>query len=343
MGSDNAIVIKATARFQEADEPSRQRPIIRIDGAPPTIYQDFDQLPNTIRASIDSGRDNPFRPDGKIYKSADPIVDYYKFGPNQSRTNTPTAAESQLLLNGHRLSPDDNGSTGSSFLSRNWLRRKRKTAEDGGDRQKESKLIGGNDRNIGEPDRQIVKPCWRRWCCCCFCSLRCCKKKEQKPKDATDHNGKGQEIIPKTVVTIDSQQQQQVENRKRANDLALEIADSKRQLEQDHYDYNNKPISLSKSPEASIKQRQLKTTIVIDHYNSQTGENGTSAVMNTSSTLKPTNGHYEPNYKPDPLGKRGGARQDNGLGQDGPTGPMPAPTIHTTQVETTRSKKCIIS
>lgn len=83
-----ATIIKATARFEEL--PPKQKPTIRITN-------NNGELPRT--GSINStGRDNPFRPESVIYKSADPIVDFYKFGPNQSRAQSPT--ESQLLLAG---------------------------------------------------------------------------------------------------------------------------------------------------------------------------------------------------------------------------------------------------
>jgi len=126
-------IIKATARFHEAEEPLRQKPIIQQDRV----------LPNTVRASIDSGRDNPFKPDGKIYKLADPIVDYYKYGPNQSRAQSPT--DSQLLLGF--------GQTGEA----------NKSAENNDKNPKRKKRRKGNE---GDEERS----CCRRWFCCC-CGL----------------------------------------------------------------------------------------------------------------------------------------------------------------------------
>lgn len=133
MGDD---IIRATAKIQEAEEPIKQKPIIQIDK---------DYLSNNIRASIDSGRDNPFRPDGEIYKSADPIVDYYKYGPNQSRAQSPS--DSQLLLNGKDV--------------------------DGKKKKKKRRRDDGAETGDG-------KSCWRRWLfCCCCCFDKCCQSKEE--------------------------------------------------------------------------------------------------------------------------------------------------------------------
>lgn len=130
-------IIKTTAKIQEAEEPIRQKPIIQINK---------EYLSNNVRASTDSGRDNPFRPDGEIYRSADPIVDYYKYGPNQSRAQSPS--DSQLLLNGKEGIVD-----GKKVKKK---RRRKEAADDTGRR-----------------------PCWRRWlCCCCCCFDKCCQKKE---------------------------------------------------------------------------------------------------------------------------------------------------------------------
>lgn len=90
--SGSSGIIKTTARYREPNEAQRQWPVIQV--ADPAGNRQH--LPNTIRASLDSGRDNPFRPDGPIYKSADPIVDYYKNGANLSRPQSPT--DSQILL-----------------------------------------------------------------------------------------------------------------------------------------------------------------------------------------------------------------------------------------------------
>lgn len=137
-------IIKATAKFQEAAEPIKQKPIIQIDRT---------ALPNTIRSSLDSGRDNPFRPDGEIYKSADPIVDYYKYGPNQSRAQSPT--DSQLLLNvGDSKEADKNNKT---------RRKKTKTKKEDGER----------------------RSCWRKWFCCCCC----CKCWNRKADGGSSHSG----------------------------------------------------------------------------------------------------------------------------------------------------------
>lgn len=94
----DAEIIKTTARYQQAEEPLKQRPVIHI--APP--------LPNTVRASLEPAklageRENPFRPDGLIYRSADPIVDYYKQAQNQSRAQSPT--ESQLKFGASAQEP----------------------------------------------------------------------------------------------------------------------------------------------------------------------------------------------------------------------------------------------
>lgn len=137
MGDD---IIKATAKIREAEESIKQKPIIQIDK---------DYLLNSIRASIDSGRDNPFRPDGEIYKSADPIVDYYKYGPNQSRAQSPS--DNQLLLNGKEA--------------------------DG--RKKRSRRKEDGATSDG-------RSCLRRWLCCC--SDWCCRSKTKNVDEVADIN-----------------------------------------------------------------------------------------------------------------------------------------------------------
>lgn len=152
-------IIKTTARFQEADEPIKQKPILQVDPlASGNMIQLHPPLPNTIRASIDSGRDNPFRPDGKIYKSADPIVDFYKFGPNQSRTNSPT--DSQLLM------PQVDGIANKN--GKDAQRRKKK-----------------NNENKKGADSKERKSCWRRWFCCCCC-CQCFNRENKSQADRRD-------------------------------------------------------------------------------------------------------------------------------------------------------------
>lgn len=140
--SDN--IIKTTAKFQEAAEPLRQKPIIQIEPVPAG-----QQFPNIARASIDSGRDNPFKPDGLIYKSADPIVDYYKQGPNQSRAQSPT--DSQLLIG-----------VDSS--------KKKKRKKDKSKKKREDATVGGDQLD------QSQSQC-RRWFCCCSKWCKCCKRR----------------------------------------------------------------------------------------------------------------------------------------------------------------------
>lgn len=176
-------IIKTTARFQEAHEPLKQKPIIQIDPAAP-----LQQYENLARSSIDSGRDNPFRPDGKIYKSADPIVDYYKFGPHQSRAHSPT--DSQLLV-GKQFGDDDGHEDAGDEAKlrpsgKKWWRRKRAD-----DKKKHPNLSTTTDD--ARPARSKVKdakerPCWRRWfCCCCCCFERddgscCCSRRKKEEK-----------------------------------------------------------------------------------------------------------------------------------------------------------------
>lgn len=143
-------VIKTTARFQEANEPNRQRPIIRID--PAISFDASGDLPNTIRDSIGSGRDNPFRPDGKIYRSADPIVDYYKNGPNQSRGQSPAEG---LLADG---------------------KGKGKSSSSSSKRRKEG--------------RESCWSRWFRCCCCCGCFRSgCCSKRDSQITVTQVQNG----------------------------------------------------------------------------------------------------------------------------------------------------------
>ena len=134
-------IIRTTARFQEAAEPVKQRPcIIQVEEAGEARAH----LPNTVRASMDSqGRDNPFRPDGKIYKSADPIVDYYKHGPNQSRAQSPADA----LLSSARAD-------------------EKKLDKDSNKKNRKTKVSNNREQ----------EPCWRRWLCCRCCC--CCKRKQ---------------------------------------------------------------------------------------------------------------------------------------------------------------------
>lgn len=125
------VLIRTTAKIQDTAEPARHKPIIKLD---PKHQQELvmgqPQPADRLRASLDSGRDNPFRPDGEIYKLTNPIVDYYKFGPNQSRSATPTYAELDY------------------FSSKN--RRKRRA-------EKRAELLSEGR----------AMPCWRRWFCCC--------------------------------------------------------------------------------------------------------------------------------------------------------------------------------
>lgn len=168
-------IIKTTARFQEVSDPLRQRPIIKIDSpvsnttttSTTHLYNNNNnpKLPNTIRSSLDSGRDNPFRPDGEIYKSADPIVDYYKHGANQSRTQSPT--DSQLLLNGA------NGGDKNKTTNSDKQQKKQK---------KQKKKCNANGEGGADDEEEKKKSCWKRWFCCCCC---CCKKKKLNDESMT--------------------------------------------------------------------------------------------------------------------------------------------------------------
>lgn len=146
-------VIRATASYREAQEPMKQKPIIKVnpqDLMMEAHMREAQQLASRVRASIDSGRDNPFKPDGEIYKLTNPIVDYYKFGPNQSRSQTPTYDELDY------------------FSSKN--KRKRRKEE-----KTKRSLASGEAR----------KSCWRRWFCCC-CTSRCCQSKTGKQEEQQD-------------------------------------------------------------------------------------------------------------------------------------------------------------
>lgn len=295
---DNGTVIKTTARFQEANEPNRQKPIIRIDGAEPTIYRDFEDLPNTIRASIDSGRDNPFRPDGKIYKSADPIVDFYKFGPNQSRTNSPI--DSKLLLNANQSSTDQ---------SLSWFRRKRKAGV-------ATKKLNQNIK-IDDSTGELKRSCWRRFCCCCF-SFKCCNKGQSAQRDAQPE--------PKTIHEARTCLQAE-EDAKRANDLALEIADSNKE--------DSKLSLLGKLSRTNPKQ--TKSVVVKENDNSGELEfkNGTRTI-----TPMPNDGKQRPNPQVSEAGAGGGSdkvsdMQHICIGNES--------TMTATKVKTTKPTKCVIS
>lgn len=155
-GQDDPV-IKTRTSLHEANEPDRRKPIIRIDdssdGRTTTLahINDAAELANTVRASIDSGRDNPFRPDGEIYRMTDPIVDYYKLGPNYSRTQTPSYAEPVR----HNKK--------AAGRSRFW--RRAAPANGAGSRGH------GGELGTSPESGRAARSCWRKWfCCCCRCS-----------------------------------------------------------------------------------------------------------------------------------------------------------------------------
>lgn len=79
-------IIKTRAKYIDTEDSTKQTPIIQMQRP----------LPNTVRVSrLDGGRDNPFRPGSAIYKSADPIVDYYKNG-QASRPQSPSDQNSLI-------------------------------------------------------------------------------------------------------------------------------------------------------------------------------------------------------------------------------------------------------
>lgn len=168
------IVIKTTAKLHEASEPDRYKPIIRIDDkngrTTVTHISNSNELANTIRASIDSGRDNPFRPDGEIYKMTDPIVDFYKLGPNQSRSQTPTYAD---------LTPSKSKSSSLKQNKDNKLRWRRKSS---------SKNNKNNDNNNVSSEIE-PRSCWSKWFCCCCCCFKCCGKNETDKRQQAPLNG----------------------------------------------------------------------------------------------------------------------------------------------------------
>lgn len=180
-------VIKAEAKYHEANEPDRCKPILRIDDRNGrtilTHVGDSDELANMIRVSIDSGRDNPFKPGGDIYKMTDPIVCYYKNGPIQSRTQTPTYAQLNDSNSGNNNYIELD--TKSKSKSRFWWRGK--PSEDG-EREKlgESRI---------EPNQRVPirkRSCWRKWICCCCC-CRCCRDKDESKMDLDSPN-QGQQM-----------------------------------------------------------------------------------------------------------------------------------------------------
>lgn len=155
MSDSSSSIIRTTVKYHEANEPNRHKPIIRIDGTTTTHYIDANDFAATVRASTDSGRDNPFRPDGEIYRSADPIVDYYKYGPNLSRAQSPIYSD--LMSNGKAQLVSNGGINvkGSKKLAK--LEKQK--------RRKEGKLrVEHDDNSASAPER---KSCWRRWFCCC--------------------------------------------------------------------------------------------------------------------------------------------------------------------------------
>lgn len=148
---------------------TKQRPIIQFDsnlingGGQQEQHANYRN--NLVRSSIDSGRDNPFRPDGEIYKSADPIVDYYKFGPNQSRTQSPT--DSQLLLNLYR----EDGK-----LSKKEKKKAKKELERRAKRRANGQATGSKEGDEQGAERGSFLRRLLCCCCChCFTNSKCCK------------------------------------------------------------------------------------------------------------------------------------------------------------------------
>lgn len=172
--TDNQEPIKVTARFQDSVEPIRHRPIIRIEGS------------HIVRTSIDSGRDNPFRPDGDIYKSADPIVDYYKQAANQSR---PQSANDNSALIG-----TSNGE--KKQKRRFWRKRKFDDQGDGASRSR--------DETQKQQKTQKMS-CLRRWLCCGCCNCGSSKKNDTS-KVSKRPLSKEDEEIAKRLVEIAKQE-----------------------------------------------------------------------------------------------------------------------------------------
>lgn len=176
--------IKTTARFHEALQVDKQKPIIRIDSgngqAVMSHVSNSTELANTIRASIDSGRDNPFRPDGEIYKMTDPIVDYYLFGPDHSRSKTPIYAELDSSETNSKRSNRE-AKKGKLGKKSKWRREAPKVRKQNNSMQETS---GENE--------QEKQSCWRRWffCCCCCCRRRSRVYREQsaRPFVNGEHN-----------------------------------------------------------------------------------------------------------------------------------------------------------
>jgi len=151
--------------------------MIRIDATTTTHYIDAVDLANTVRSSIDSGRDNPFKPDGEIYRSADPIVDYYKFGPNQSRTQTPDYSE--LLMTNGKTSKASKTNVRTNKDDKKEAKRLAKLEEEiRKKREKEIKEIHKRLKSFNPEDTE-QKSGWKYWmkrhiCCCC------CRRSESR-------------------------------------------------------------------------------------------------------------------------------------------------------------------
>lgn len=215
--------IKVTARFQDSIEPIRHRPIIRIEGS------------HIVRTSIDSGRDNPFRPDGDIYKSADPIVDYYKQAANQSRPQSPND-NSVLIGDG----------TGEKKQKRRFWR-KRKVD----DQKSTPSLPTSISETQQKQQKGTKKSCLRRWLCCGCCT--CCKSgKKNESSSKKRPMSKEDEEIAKRLVEIAKQEAEAQQKTKTgpldaafdANKEAYKEARRKflRQQSQEEIDNNNKKL-----------------------------------------------------------------------------------------------------
>lgn len=255
-------IIKTTAKYHDSNEPNKLKPIIKIDSNAAEhhyyIINDDDddndynnQLHsmkngglNYIRASIDSGRDNPFKPEGEIYRSAEPIVDYYKFGPNQSRAQSPSYDELVSCYQSKLMTVANNHETGLEALNakndkkKNKSKKKNKKEQETyrkqmrNDEQQQQRANGTHsscalvaDNNTGERRAS----CWRRWLCC---GCRCNNKRRMTTNLDINNVPKISSTINDQNTDNDEHQRRQISDRMRANlEIGSNLAALKEQQE----------------------------------------------------------------------------------------------------------------
>lgn len=199
-------VIRTTARYQDLPGSS-SIPAIKVERR-----NEFDQRVSELRAKLERGRENPFKPHTKIYNAVNPIVEQYKqFGSaSSSRPSTPAIAVT--------------GANSSSLDSSNSQQ----------PAPSDKKRLSAN-RNSSNPSKQSGACCWRRLCCCCCCCCKskCCSKKRPKIQSVESPSGERKfSSLNSIQIEYQNKQQQQTTNckndKKRASGTDLSLYSGKR-------------------------------------------------------------------------------------------------------------------